>query len=97
MKKLLRLILISAICFIPTTQAKAADDIAEDLFETKFKDEIVLNTNSNISSSKTTDVGVESFENEKIAIEIEENSENKVEPVRKKLFNFDPNDDDDNT
>ena len=75
MKKLLKLILISAIFLTPMTQVKAADDIAEDLFETKFKDEIFLNTNSNISSSKTTNVG-ENFETDKIAIESDDDSLN---------------------
>ena len=79
MKKLLKLILISAIFLTPTTSVKAADYIAEDLFETKFKDEIFLNTNSNISSSKTTLVE-ENFETEKIAIENGQISEEKTEP-----------------
>ena len=94
MKKLLKLILISAIFLTPTTSVKAADYIAEDLFETKFKDEIFLNTNSNISSSKTTLVE-ENFETEKIAIENGQISEEKPEPVKKKLFNFDTTDDND--
>ena len=93
MKKLLKLILISAIFLTPATPAKAADDIAEDLFETNFKDEIILNKNSNISSSKTTNVEVDNFKNEKVAINSEQDATNIDEPVRKKLFNFDPTDD----
>jgi hypothetical protein len=96
MKKLLKLILISAIFLTPTTQVKAADDIANDLFETNFKDEIILDTNSNISSSKTTNVEVDNFNAEKIAIESSDNSSETTTPLTKKLFNFDPDDDNDN-
>ena len=96
MKKLLKLILISAIFLTPSIQVKAADDIAEELFETSFKDEIILNTNSNISSSKTTNVEVDNFDTEKIAIEPNENSSETKTPLTKKLFNFDPYDDNDN-
>ena len=45
MKKLLKFILISTLIFIPSLDAKAAEDIADELLETKFADEIVLNTN----------------------------------------------------
>ena len=88
MKKLLKLILISAIFVAPATQVKAADNIAEDLFETKFKDEIILDTNSNISSSKTTNVEVDNFNAEKIAIESSDNSSETTTPLTKKLFNI---------
>ena len=94
MKKLLRVILISAIFLTPATQAKAADDIAEDLFAIKHKDEIILNTNSNISSSKTTNVEVEENNFEKITLNSEEQLE-QTPTARKKLFNFNPNDDND--
>ena len=45
MKKLLKFILVSVLIFIPSLDAKAAEDIAEELLETKFADEIVLNIN----------------------------------------------------
>lgn len=45
MKKILKFILVSTLIFIPSLDAKAAEDIADELLETKFADEIVLNTN----------------------------------------------------
>lgn len=45
MKKLLKIIIISALLFIPSIDTEAAEDIAEELLETKHENEIVLNTN----------------------------------------------------
>lgn len=43
MKKFLNFLIISALCFIPSLDSKAADDIAEDLLEVKQENEVVLN------------------------------------------------------
>lgn len=89
MKKLLKLILISAIFITPTTGVKAADDIADDLFATKFKDEIIFDANSNISSSKTTDIEEVEAKPEKIAIDTVETQNEKIKVTPKNLFKFD--------
>lgn len=44
MKKILKLIVMIALLFIPSLDTKAAEDLAEELLDLKQKDEIVLNT-----------------------------------------------------
>lgn len=85
MKKLLKIIIISALLFIPSIDTEAAEDIAEELLETKHENEIVLNTNNEtFELSKTIQ---QKSQPEKTF----KNKENK-----KWLFDFDFDDDNDN-
>ncbi len=90
MKRFLKIILISALCFIPNLDSKAADDIAQDLLETKQKDEVVLNL--------TTEPPM--LIPDKLALEVEakkeEQKENDPKSQKKSFFNFDFDDDDEN-
>ncbi len=94
MKKLLKFILVSVLIFIPSLDAKAAEDIAEELLETKFADEIVLNVNPK-QKLFVPDDNI----NNKITQEennIEQQPAQKHEKL-KELFGFDsPDNDDDN-
>ncbi len=91
MKKILKFLLVSVLIFIPSLDAKAAEDIAEELLETKFADEVVLNTDpqkNNIFETNTL--------TNKIALETEQTEHQKKSQGKlKELFGFDLNDDDD--
>ncbi len=54
MKILYKIIILSALIFIPTLGANATDDIAEELLDTKQTNEIVLNTSDEIPSPEIT-------------------------------------------
>ena len=86
MKKLFKIIIISALLFIPSIDTEAAEDIAEELLETKHENEIVLNTNfENIELSKTIQQQSQA----------EKTFKNKDEN-KKRLFDFDFDNDNDN-
>lgn len=91
MKKLIKFLLVSLLIFIPSLDAKAAEDIADELLETKFADEIVLNTNQKLFSN-TLENQIQNIDKTTITTS---SNYNKKEAV-KDLFGFDSNNDDDN-
>lgn len=94
MKRLLRLSLILALCIVPIKEAQAADDIAEELFETKFSDEVLLNTQS---QNNKNDIALNSQQNQVFST-FEKNTERlKQERNIKKLLSENNTSTDSNT
>lgn len=79
MKKFLKIILISAVCFVSSLSASAFEEVAQELLETKHDNEVVLNLDNKLV--------LDTDENSNI-----ESPEEKQTPV-KRLFNLDFDDD----